>query len=334
MIDPDFLATACRLAQAADAAYLDHSRSIAARLGTAQALVCSSQATLGYVAEVNGDLVVAFRGTVPGELLNWLTNLDFTQIPVPPGSIHRGMTQALDLVWEPVRQHARTLLRPGQTVWFTGHSLGGSLAQLAAARFTRDWGDVRVCTFGAPRVGCPEFAASYRPKLYRFERPADLVCHLPPPPELLTPLLLALNAALPAPVAWLLPAGVQYCHVGKRVLLQADGSLLIEGESAEVLAGLHQRLLPLLSCALKPATLLEEHQMEGYLACLEAASSKTRGGPRTAFGKDLAPTGVRAPGLRTLPSASTSRSSTRPAASSSAMGAPPTGASTRSPRQE
>jgi hypothetical protein len=223
------------------------------------------------VAEVGAEVVVAFRGTMAGELLNWLTNLDFTQVPFSPGSTHRGMTEALDLVWEPIRRHALALLSPGQTLWLTGHSLGGALATLAGARFSHLWEDVRVCTFGTPRVGCPDFVAGYKPPLHRIERVADLICHLPPPPGLLSPLRLALRAALPTQVGWLAPEEVRYLHAGQLTLIDADGSIKWAAEHGEALASLEQRLLPLLSTTLTPAALLSGHQIDGYIACLKAA---------------------------------------------------------------
>ncbi|KAJ1372520.1 hypothetical protein KIN20_034696 [Parelaphostrongylus tenuis] len=49
-------------------------------------------------------------------------------------------------------------------ITFTGHSLGGALATLAAARIARNYwrGDqITIYTFGQPRVGDVEFALSF-----------------------------------------------------------------------------------------------------------------------------------------------------------------------------
>jgi triacylglycerol lipase len=273
MGDLTFLAKARQLAEAAAAAYLSRQRPIAERLGASGVAVFAHAATFGFVAELGDEVVVAFRGTAPGEVLNWLTNLDFAQAPFPPGLTHRGVTRALAAVWGQVEEHALPLLAPGRTVWFTGHSLGGALATLAAARFASAWDDVRVCTFGAPRVGCPDFAAGYRPRLHRIEHAEDLVCHLPPPPGLLEPLLLALGATLPAPLAWLLPAGARYRHVGDLVLIDPDDSVAFAADDGESLASLERRLLPLLAGALSPARLLQGHRIDSYLTRLTAAAA-------------------------------------------------------------
>ncbi len=50
-------------------------------------------------------------------------------------------------------------------VWFTGHSLGGALATLAAGRYERA---PEVYTFGAPRVGDGEHVKSLDTPVYRF----------------------------------------------------------------------------------------------------------------------------------------------------------------------
>jgi hypothetical protein len=143
---------------------------------------------------------------------------------------------------------------------------------VAAARFAQAWDDVRVCTFGSPRVGCPDFVKGYRPQLYRFERIDDLVCHLPPPPGLMEPALFALNNLLPTPVAWHTPANVRYFHAGELILLDADGLSQPELEVDEGFASLQQRFLPLLVGTLQPGTLLTGHQIDSYVASLKAAT--------------------------------------------------------------
>jgi hypothetical protein len=267
----NLLRKACRLAEAAAAAYVTRPESIADLLRASTATAFSHLGTSGFTAKVGREVVVAFRGTVSGELLNWLTNLNFAQAPFPPGNAHRGMTEALELVWPQVREQVLSLLAPGQRVWFTGHSLGGALATLAAARFARSWDDVRACTFGSPRVGCPDFAAGYRPRLYRIERVDDVVCHLPPPPGLMQPLMLALNRVLPRPVTWLTPSEVRYLHIGDLLLIGADGSVKSGSATGEGLAAITQRLAPILATTFRPAALFEGHQLEGYVASLKAA---------------------------------------------------------------
>jgi len=71
---------------------------------------------------------------------------------------------------------------------FTGHSLGGALATLAAFRTVSEkWAkseEVLVYTFGQPRVGSYSFATAYNhlvPNSYRVVNAGwDLIPHIPP----------------------------------------------------------------------------------------------------------------------------------------------------------
>jgi len=76
-------------------------------------------------------------------------------------------------------------LPPGNKVTYTGHSLGGALANLAAAEHQGEKGKVEVVTFGAPRVGDKAFAATLESKLgqekiTRVTTPGDPITQVPP----------------------------------------------------------------------------------------------------------------------------------------------------------
>jgi triacylglycerol lipase len=141
--------------------------------------------TQAFVAEGNDFVVVAFRGTqifLPGEALDVLggafadalTDARFLLTPAPAparGRVHSGFLAALDEIFDRLGD----LGSDGRAVWLTGHSLGGALAILAAARLPRVQG---VYVFGAPLVGDADFRAglaarSVRP--FRFIHGTDLV---------------------------------------------------------------------------------------------------------------------------------------------------------------
>jgi hypothetical protein len=73
---------------------------------------------------------------------------------------------------------------PGYSVIFTGHSLGGAVANLASASFILQFPntDVKLYTFGQPRVGNDKYA-EYLDKLiltsYRVVHKKDIVPHKP-----------------------------------------------------------------------------------------------------------------------------------------------------------
>src|SRR4051794_10391956 len=87
---------AARLARAAAAAYDEDPAAIARALGAAEVRRFAADGVAGFTALAGDDVVVAFRGTEPGRLGNWLTNLDHDQIPAGPGRVHRGFARALD----------------------------------------------------------------------------------------------------------------------------------------------------------------------------------------------------------------------------------------------
>ncbi|MHC4400110.1 MAG: lipase family protein [Planctomycetota bacterium] len=121
--------------------------------------------------------VLVFRGT--DQLRNWLTNLRAIPADWPSGGkVHRGFRRALRKVWDEVRQGLEAIDAP---CFYTGHSLGGALATLAASARP----PVAAYTFGAPRVGDREFVASLRSPLYRVVNHRDVVTTVPPPVEAL-----------------------------------------------------------------------------------------------------------------------------------------------------
>lgn len=98
--------------------------------------------TRGAPAEL---AVLAFRGTE--NLRDWLTNINLAPVPFRNDAVaHAGFARSLDSVWKAIEPELDKLTCP---VYFTGHSLGGALATLAAARRRPR----ALYTFGSPRVG-------------------------------------------------------------------------------------------------------------------------------------------------------------------------------------
>lgn len=156
-------------------------------------------------------IVIAFRGTLPpvdlcpdgtdivGELpsptviRDWLNNIDLRPDPdvsvageIMPGRVHRGFARSLHRLWPGVAG-AVDALRGGETafrLYFTGHSKGGALANLAAVRALRSWPSATVATvtFGAARAGDADFASAYQLAgivCHRYEVKADVVPDVP-----------------------------------------------------------------------------------------------------------------------------------------------------------
>ncbi len=116
--------------------------------------------------------VVVFRGTSKAK--DWRNNLDARFVAREFARVHRGFQLALDAVQDDLRDAIRHIDGP---LFFTGHSLGGAVATLAATRHAPH----AVYTFGSPRVGDADLVGSFETtSVYRVVNGADLVTRVPP----------------------------------------------------------------------------------------------------------------------------------------------------------
>jgi predicted lipase len=146
------------------------------------------------VRKAKQQIIVAFRGTANTE--NWLDNLKLFKAPFPYASrsqsdiqVHAGFLET----YRPLRAryfaalNSLKALFPSYTIIFTGHSLGGALAQIGAAdalsNLKLNVKMVKVMAFSAPRAGNEDFANylySLGVHIDRFVEENDIVPHLPP----------------------------------------------------------------------------------------------------------------------------------------------------------
>jgi triacylglycerol lipase len=137
-------------------------------------------------------IIVGFRGTEPDLLSDWITDAKIRKTAGPGGNVHRGFKEALNWIWLDVEKTIEWLREAlpkekQQTLWFTGHSLGGALATMAAAfcKFNEDPIILNgLYTYGQPRVGSEKFAANFntafKSQSFRFVNDADVVTRVPP----------------------------------------------------------------------------------------------------------------------------------------------------------
>ena len=148
--------------------------------------------TQGFVAESGDAIIVAFRGTQPNQPMDWFVDFRATSATWDhnAGNVHSGFYGALRKVWGVTLPNGevlpkRLVNRGSKTIWITGHSLGGALAELCAAQamFVSRIPVQGVYTFGQPRVGNKGFAAAVNEKLgsgiYRFVNDRDIVPRVP-----------------------------------------------------------------------------------------------------------------------------------------------------------
>lgn len=155
----------------------------------------ASGGTQCFVLNNDKTIIVAFRGTQVdnfwASVLDVVTDSRFKLVADGAGGkVHQGFQESLSIIWAAVRDHLNQLLSSGnhsQTVWFTGHSLGGALATLAADRAIRELGcKVQgLYTYGSPRVGDGGFGKRFTEgglskNIYRFINNSDIIAKVPP----------------------------------------------------------------------------------------------------------------------------------------------------------
>lgn len=134
--------------------------------------------------------IVAIRGTET--IWDWLADVDAAPVPYLPnldaGLVHMGF----QLVYQHIRASIANLLitdcQGVQTIWVTGHSLGGALAVLCAYDILKNVnpGPVpQLYTFAGPRTGAPDFVGKFNaaiPVCNRIVNFMDVVPQVPTPP--------------------------------------------------------------------------------------------------------------------------------------------------------
>lgn len=181
----------------------------------------SEYAAVAHVGEATIDgqhtVIVAFRGTDTIDAISWLQDVLTGWGP-----------QLRTLHWASLLPLIEGLERyldedPKIQLYFTGHSLGGALAQMALEHFS-DWPDVRAATFGAP--GAPTVLGS-DPRIIHFEHTEDII-PIAGEASYLLPELAAQLLGLPF-TPNTLSSLLSFEKPGERILIPLD-SLIDEGD--------------------------------------------------------------------------------------------------------
>jgi len=140
----------------------------------------SAQAAL---IEHEDYLCIAFRGT--NEIEDWLDNINAFSTKELFGEFHRGFWNSVEDIWNPIDTKVRDLQQQRKRpIFLTGHSLGGAMATIAAARFIHeDKPFTNVYTFGQPRAMTRDtariFNSECKSRFYRFHNNNDIVTRVP-----------------------------------------------------------------------------------------------------------------------------------------------------------
>jgi triacylglycerol lipase len=238
------------LGKAAKLAYADAAtiKTTAATWGFDKFEFFDKRETQAYAIANDKMIIIAFRGTEPEKLEDWMTDADLDFVDGMGGQVHEGFNRALTYVYQDILAKIAEFQTNGQSLWFTGHSLGGALATLAVAklRYENDKPIYGLYTFGQPRVGNRDFERTFngdfKPRAFRFVNNNDVVPRIP----------LRL---------------MKYSHVGTFVYFDNEGNIHSD-------MGWWYRLLDTFTGRiedfLKPGTDgIKDHDMEKYVANLE-----------------------------------------------------------------
>ena len=213
----------------------------------------SAQAAL---VEHENYLCMTFRGTDSTmknaeKLKDWLDNFKAFSKKTSYGEFHTGFCDSFEDVWGQLQDDYKSLhQKEPRPLFFTGHSLGGAMASIAAAkRVGKDEPFTSAYTFGQPRAMTRETAQMLNwecgKRVFRFQNNNDIVSRLP--------------ARL-----------MGYSHVGTFVYIKKDGELDHE-------PGLWLQFLDSMEGILERVQkdevdegFFSDHSMDNYLRAVEA----------------------------------------------------------------
>ena len=140
--------------------------------------------TRGVLAATDEATILAFAGTDPLSLMNWITDFSLGR---REAEIHKGFEAAAAAVWDETGSVIGQSMAAGRRLFVTGHSLGAAIAAVTVDRAAGEVGLGRSQTYllGCPRVGRAAFAARYNEAFgattYRLVHGKDVVAAVPPP---------------------------------------------------------------------------------------------------------------------------------------------------------
>jgi pimeloyl-ACP methyl ester carboxylesterase len=174
-------------------------------------------ASQALLAGDGGAVYAAFRGT--DEPMDVLTDVRYVKAPFPGGGrVHKGFRAAFLAIW-PTMREALDSIEPGLPRIYTGHSMGGALAMLAAVERP----PALVHVFGCPRVGNAAFVRSLAGvDITRHEARRDPVTWAPPPTSPVQVLYSLVNRRWPT----------LYRHAGRRAAVDSAGHFMSGYERA------------------------------------------------------------------------------------------------------
>lgn len=203
-----FLTRAIYLARASDLAYKDDANWTAKQLGVSRVHAFGYPAnqlipnTCGFWFRHDKVAALVFRGSKTKQ--NWLANFDVFPLESrnhPWGTVHPGFWASFQCMIDSELSRFAEEAEKADTIWLSGHSLGGAFAVLAAAWLKQKKGwNANILTYGQPMTGLADFKAQFDRELpnclTRIINGKDVIPRLP---------------------------GMDYVHIGQAKKIKGDG---------------------------------------------------------------------------------------------------------------
>lgn len=167
------------MAKCAHIAYLDgtEAKPKYAELGYSNHVFLEDDGAQCHIIWNADDVVLCFRGTEPNEFSD--IRADLNALPSraqTKGFVHMGFQNEVDKLWDEIMQTLSSNNICNKNYFICGHSLGGAMATIAAARL----GETRcLYTYGSPRAGTRKFIKTIKCKHYRHVNNNDIVPKVP-----------------------------------------------------------------------------------------------------------------------------------------------------------
>lgn len=156
-------------------------RGAAAAIGFDSIRFYENDGSQAYKIANEYDCVITCRGTEPNEWNDIKADAQvLSVISETVGRVHKGFKTEVDDLW-PLME--KDLVDETRTLYFTGHSLGGAMSTISAARCRVSSikpNPQAIYSFGSPRVGNKRYINDHKTDYKRWVNNNDIVTQIPP----------------------------------------------------------------------------------------------------------------------------------------------------------
>ena len=174
----NWIKRAAAFIELSDAAYDDDISSMIEHHELGDYTKADHNGSYAHFAASDSELVLVFRGTDFGNMLNVVQNVETWQEPCGAGQVHAGIHHHAASVWPMVKDYVAA--NPNKKIWITGHSMGAATALYTAQQLeTLGYTNMELYTYGCPRFGNPHYVKSINTTHWRFVNCVDMIPTVP-----------------------------------------------------------------------------------------------------------------------------------------------------------